>query len=107
MNKIARTRRFRRAGVVGARQAIQDVAVVRRLLLGFVCLGSCVRPSEPEHEVEAENYRCPQTYEFGNYGCPEIVGLLIGPDGELARAGIRFDKSRPGPNVDWWMHRSA
>lgn len=55
-------------------------------LVGSVSLGSCTRPSEPEEKVKAETDRCPQTYEFGNYGCAEIFGLLIAPDGGLARA---------------------
>ncbi len=64
------------------------------LLLGSAGLQSCTGTSEPQQQLKEERDRCPQTYEFGNHGCAEIVGRLIAPDGMLARA-----PGRPGSEI--------
>lgn len=64
------------------------------LLLGSAGLQACSGTSAPQEEPKEERDRCPQTYEFGNYGCAEIVGRLIAPDGGPARP-----PGRPGPEI--------
>ncbi len=67
----------------GDRGRVPVVASVRSVSLACAVLASC--SLAPDDSGDASD-RCPQTYEFGNYGCAVIVGRLIGPDGRAARA---------------------
>lgn len=69
----------------------------RRLLVGaLACVGllACGSMIDP-----GDAGACQQTYEFGNSGCLEVTGQVVGPDGQPLAGIVVGPRYLPGSDV--------